>query len=139
MTERLERLRAVMASLQADAALISHPTNRRYFSGFPAGDHAPDESYGVLLVTDNQAILFTSTTNLPWAAGTVRPQVEARPWSRPWQTFIGEQLQALGLKRVAFEDVALPVADYTAIVCATGDVDFVPLHDAAHALRSIKD
>ncbi len=139
MSDRLQELRSVIASAQADAALITHPTNRRYFSGFPAGDHAPDESYGVLLVTRDQAILFTSSTNLPWAAGTVRTSVEALPWSRPWQRHVGEQIREFGLQRVAFEDVALSVADYADISGAARSVEFVPLGDAVHAIRSVKD
>jgi Xaa-Pro aminopeptidase len=140
MTDRLQRLRSAIAGAQAEAALISHPTNRRYFSGFPAGDHAPDESSGVLLVTHNLATLFTSSTNLPWAAGTVRPSVNARPWSRPWQNHVGEQIRELGLRRVGFEDVALTVADHAVISAAAGnDVEFVPLGDAVHAIRSTKD
>jgi Xaa-Pro aminopeptidase len=139
MTDRLDRLRSVLAGLGADAALISHPTNRRYLSSFPARDHAPDESYGVLLVTNDAAILFTSTTNLPWAVGTVQSPVEAQAWSRPWQTYVGNKLKTLGLTRVAFEDLALPVADYNMIVAAAGDVEMVALGDEVHALRSTKD
>ena len=138
VTDRLQRLRNVFDSMQADAALITHPTNRRYLSGFPARS-TPDESYGVLLVTSDQALLYTSTTNLPWAVGTVRNSVEARPWSRPWQNFIGEQLLALGCQRVAFEDVALPVADYSAISSAATAVELVPAGDAIHALRSAEE
>lgn len=139
MSDRLQRLRSVIGTARADAALITHPTNRRYFSGFPAGDHAPDESYGVLLVTSDRAILLTSPTNLPWAAGTVRSSVEARPWSRPWQNHVGKQIRELGFRRVAFEDLALPVADHAAIAEAAGNAELVPLGDAVHALRSIKD
>ena len=40
MTDRLARLRDVMVTHGAGAALIGHPTNRRYFSGFPDGDSA---------------------------------------------------------------------------------------------------
>ena len=73
----------------ADAAIITHPANRHYFSGFPAGDHAPDESSGVLVVSEESAILFTSPTNLPWAESAVRSPVTARPWSRPWPSIPG--------------------------------------------------
>src|SRR3954454_37018 len=112
MIDRLARLRSVIADSQVDAALITHPTNRRYFSGFPAGDHAPDESYGVLVVSSDQATLFASPTNLPWATATVRSSVEARPWSSSWQEFVGQQIREMGFRRVGFEDVALPVADH---------------------------
>ena len=72
MTDRLRRLREAAAALGADAAIVTHPANRHYFSGFPAGDHAPDESSGVLVVAEETAILYTSPTNLPWAESAVR-------------------------------------------------------------------
>ena len=89
MNDRLRRLREAAAAIGADAAIVTHPANRHYFSGFPAGDHAPDESSGILVVSEESAILFTSPTNLPWAASSVRSPVTARPWSRPWPDVSG--------------------------------------------------
>ena len=106
MSDRLGRLRAIVADLGADGAVITHATNRHYFSGFPAAEDAPDESYGVLLVSPDRAILYTSPTNLPWATASVRAPAVARRWEQPWQEFLGKELAALGLRRVAFEDCA---------------------------------
>src|SRR5688572_20972302 len=107
MIDRLGQLREAAAAIGADGAIVSHPANRHYFSGFPASDHAPDESSGILLVAQDAAILFTSPTNLPWAESAVRTPVVARSWSRPWPEFLGQELQALGIRNAAFEDRAL--------------------------------
>ena len=139
MTDRIGRLRAAIASLGADAALVTHPANRIYFSGFPDGDHAPDESSGVLLVTPDDAVLYTSPTNLPWAEGTVHDGVFARPWKSPWPSFLGERLNELNLRRMAFEDRALTVADHGAIVAAADGVTMVPAENSFHLLRAEKD
>jgi Xaa-Pro aminopeptidase len=139
LTDRIGRLRDVLATIGADAAIITHPTNRRYFSSFPAGDHAPDESSGILLVTSDAAILYTSPTNLPWATNSTRADVGAEPWQRPWQEFIGSQLQQRGLARVAFEDLAITVADHAVIDKAAGRVKLVPAGAAFHLLRAAKD
>src|SRR5215210_4147386 len=104
MIDRLHRLREAAAAIGADAAIVTHPANRHYFSGFPAGDYAPDESSGVLVVSEESVILFASSTNLPWAASSVRSPVTARPWSRPWSTFLGQELQSMGVRCAAFED-----------------------------------
>src|SRR5687767_10527363 len=109
MIDRLRQLREAAAAIGADAAVVTHPANRHYFSGFPAGDHAPDESSGVLVVSEEAAVLFTSPTNLPWAASSVIAPVTARPWSRPWPRFLGQELQTIGACCVAFEDRALSV------------------------------
>lgn len=135
---RIERLRQVIASAGADSAIISHPANRRYLSGFPDEDHAPDESSGVLVVTGDASILFVSPTNLPWAEATVTPPVEARPWERPWQPFIGKQFRELGARRTLFEDRALSVADHAAISAAADGVQLVPAGTLFNTLRAVK-
>ena len=139
MTDRLERLRDVLAGFGADAGVVSHPANRHYFSGFPAGDHAPDESYGILVVGNDDARLFTSPTNLPWAEASLRPGLTALPWSRPWPEFIGKTLSEMGAQRVVFEDRALTVADHAAISGAATGIELVPAGGAFHALRAAKD
>jgi Xaa-Pro aminopeptidase len=139
MSERLRRLREATTALGADSAIITHPANRHYFSGFPAGDHAPDESSGVLLILREATILFTSPTNLPWAENSVQPPVLARSWTRPWPRFLGEQLASQGACRVAFEDRALSVADHTGIVDSFGQIRLIAVGEAFHALRAAKD
>jgi Xaa-Pro aminopeptidase len=138
MSGRLRRLREAAAALGADAAIVTHPANRHYFSGFPADDHAPDESSGILVVAEEMAILFASPTNLPWAESAVEPPVIARPWSRPWPEFLGQELQSLGVRCAAFEDRALSVADHAGILRAAGSIQLVAAENAFHALRAVK-
>jgi Xaa-Pro aminopeptidase len=139
VTNRIERLRDVISELGADAAILTHSANRRYFSGFPAVDDAPDESYGVLLVAPSGAVLYTSPTNLPWAESSVRFPVEARPWEQPWQSFLGKQLEALTIRRAAFEDRAMTVADHAALAALADGVELAPAGNAFHAVRAVKD
>ncbi|MBA2595791.1 MAG: aminopeptidase P family protein [Chloroflexia bacterium] len=139
MKDRIDRLREVAVSLGADATIVTHPANRRYFSGFPDTDYAPDESSGVLLVTNESAVLYMSPTNLPWAESTVRAPVVVLPRTSPWQTFLGEYLRDNELMRVAFEDRALTVADHAAIVAAAPAVNLIPAGTSFHALRAIKE
>ena len=139
MRNRIDRLRAVAADLGADAAIVTHYANRRYFSGFPAVDDAPDESYGLLLVAPESAVLYTSRTNLPWAAASTRSPVEARHWEQPWQAFLGQRLQDRSLRRVAFEDRAMTVADHAAIVSGASEIELIPAGNAFHSVRAVKD
>lgn len=139
MTDRLGRVREAMAKLETDAAIITHSANRRYLSGFPDIDHAPDESSGFLLVTNQDAVLYTSPTNLPWAEGSVRPDVTAKPWEQPWPTFLGELLVKTGAKRAAFEDRAMNVADHTTLTKAASGVSLIPAGNAVHLVRARKD
>jgi len=138
MIDRLRRLREAAAAIGADAAIVTHPANRHYFSGFPANDHAPDESSGILVVAEDTAVLFTGQTNLPWAENAVRPPVTAREWNRPWSEFLGQELQSLGVRCAAFEDRALSVSDHAGIQREAGEIRLVPAGNAFHALRAVK-
>jgi Xaa-Pro aminopeptidase len=139
VTDRIGRLRDVVAALGAEAAIVTHPANRRYFSGFPDNDHAPDESSGVLLVTEREAILYTGATNLPWAESAKRGGVSVQSWTSPWPVFLGQQLQERGIHRAAIEDRALTVADHTAIQDTAAAVALLPVGNAFHLLRATKD
>jgi Xaa-Pro aminopeptidase len=139
MSERLTRVRGLLAELGVDAILISHPANRHHLSGFPDEDHAPDETAGILLISEREAKLFVSPTNLPWALASSGPGIEVVGWERPWQTSLGKHLQEQGYRRVAFEDRALIVADHTGIKEAAEGVELVPAGVAVHRLREIKD
>jgi Xaa-Pro aminopeptidase len=128
-----------LAELDVDAILISHPANRRYVSGFPDEDHAPDETSGILLVSNSESKLLVSPTNLPWAKASSSPEVEVVGWQRPWQASLGKHVQEQGYSRVAFEDRALTVADYIGIKDAAEGVELIPADSAVHRLREVKD
>ena len=139
MTDRTDRLRAAVGALGADAAIVTHAANRHYLSGFPAADHAPDETAGVLIVTEHEATLFTSPTNHPWAKSAVRVGIDAAPWERPWPAFVATQLQKRDVRRVVFEDRAFTVADFRALQEAAPEIELIPAGDAIHSLRAVKD
>lgn len=139
MSNRITRGRQLLAEMRVDAILISHPANRRYLSGFPDEDHAPDETSGVLLISETEATLFVSPTNLPWATAATSPGVEVIGWKRPWQASLGKHLQEQGYRRIAFEDRALIVGDYSGIKDAAPGLEFVPAGGRVHKLREIKD
>lgn len=137
MSSRIDRLRRLMDELHVDAAVISSPANRRYFSGFPGDDHAPDSSSGVLCVSQQDAVLYTSPTNLPWAAATVISPVTAQPWERPWPDFLGRRLHELGVRNAAIEDRVMAVADYHGLERA--GVSLKPAGNAVNLVRAVKD
>ncbi|MFT4038793.1 MAG: Xaa-Pro peptidase family protein [Thermomicrobiales bacterium] len=139
MSDRLARLRLTLAELDVDAGLISHPANRHYFSGFPAEDHAPDETSGLLLASPTEATLFVSPTNEPWAKATADAGINVKPWERPWQENVGKHLSEQSFGKVLFEDRALIVADFTGIHEKAAGIEFVPAGAAIHRLREVKD
>jgi Xaa-Pro aminopeptidase len=133
----IENVRRLLDERGLDAVLITSPFNRRYLSGFSAEDHAPDESSGVLLISSDQATLFSSMTNVAWAAAEA-PEFTVEAWKRPWESFVAERAKSLGLKRIGFEDRNTVVASGNALRATTDAIDWVPLEGAIDALRAIK-
>ncbi|MDR2935494.1 MAG: Xaa-Pro peptidase family protein [Candidatus Adiutrix sp.] len=58
--DRLKALRALMRGRNVPALLLTSPANRRYYSGFEAGD-TPGESSGALLITARGQYLLTDS------------------------------------------------------------------------------
>ncbi len=90
---------------QADALLVSNPTNVRYLTGFTGEDSA-------LIVTRDRAVIVSDgrfTTQLRQEC----PDLEAaiRPIDQTQPEFLAGVVGKLGVRRLAFEGAALSVAD----------------------------
>jgi len=137
MSDRLDRVAALLRDRSLDAVIVSNPSNRRYLSGFTADDHAADESSGVLIVATGARLILSGATNLPWAKAEA-PGFEPIAWERPWPTFVGELINDRGWRSVGFEDGTTTVADYNTLVEALTSTTLMPLGDAIDALRAVK-
>ena len=125
--------------LSIDALIVVGGTNRRYFSGWSADDHAPDRPSGVMLITPNETMLFASATNLPWAEAEVLPGVTTVELSQDWPGVLAEEIHARGFTSVGFEDAVTTVAHFWRLTDTLGEgVRLVPVGDAIDTLRTIK-
>ncbi len=123
-----------------DGFLITGATNRRYYSGWSAEDHAPDRPSGVMVITPASRLLYASPTNLPWAEAEVRDDVSPRAIESSWIESAAAAIAGLGLTRVGFEDALLPVASYWQLREQLGEsVELVPLGSAIDEQRQVKD
>ncbi len=138
MSGRLDRARAVISGLGLDGAVVTHPANRFYLSGFSAGDDAPTVS-AALLLGPSSAVLFTGGANVPWARSEAAG-FDVRPWSRPWEPVVGEAIRRLGWRRVGFEEQAISFAAHGALAeSLSGAAELVPLGLRLDDLRAVKD
>lgn len=135
MHHRLVRLRAAMAERGLPALLVGAPTNRRYLSGFTG-------SYGWLLVTPAEALLFTD------GRYTLRAAREAPGWAvrqvvnpgRTFPTLLAEAATELGLPSIGFEAAHTTVAEHAALHKALGDaIALEPVEGLVEPLRERKD
>jgi len=137
--DRMNRLRTILADRGLDAAVISHPSNRFYLSGYSGEDVPPDESAGFLLIDPGTAALLTSATNLGWAQAEANG-LEVVAWTRPWARSVAERIRGCSWRRVGFEDTAMTVAMHRGIIDELGDaVALVPLGGLVDDLRLVKD
>ncbi len=134
---RLTAVRELLLREGADALLVSGPENRRYLSGFTAGD--PD--WGVLLITGEAAWLLTDFRYQVWA------QQEAQGFEVVIYTAnLGETLAGLlqkaGVKRLGFEAAYLSYRQYQRFSKAAADaglpLEWLPVESMVEGLRETK-
>jgi len=127
------------SELAVDGFVISGSTNRRYFSGWSAEDHAPDRPSGVMLVLPSQKYLLASPTNLPWAVAEALPEVTPVAMTLPWTEAVTSLVRQQGVQRVGFEDAVLPVKAYRELQQLLGnDVELVAASDVLDRQRQVK-
>lgn len=138
MHPAVTRLRRQLVDDGYEAVLVSHPSNRFYLSGFQAGDIAPNETAGFLVISATRAIIVTSFLNLEEAEEQA-PDWERVKRDRQIGTTIGNLLKEMGLRRVAFEEEALLVGWLREISETAGSgVELIPTADYVSRLRVSK-
>jgi len=127
-------------AMEIDGLIIAGSTNRRYFSGWSAEDHAPDRPSGIMLITPVVKTLYATPTNLPWATAEALAGVGTSEYTGSWPEAIAAKIRNLGLTRIGFEDLVIPVAQYWELSAALGEaIQLVPAGTAVDALRAVKN
>ena len=140
---RVTALQALLVKEKFDAFLISHFANRRYLSGYTAGDYPPNETAGFLLITPTAAYLITNFLYAQAAheetAGAGFEMVIAAPGTGLAAT-TADLIKKLGVRRVGFEAIALVFDFYEAISeQLAGKADLVATRSLVEELRLVKD
>lgn len=135
--DRLAALRDQLSAASLDAIVITHPSNRYYFSGYTAEDLPPNESAGHLVVTPARAIVVASTTN----------SEQARNEASGWEVFDKvrgpakadvELLRQMAPRRVGFEEAAILYQDVEILRHGVPGADLVPVGAMLEDMRAIK-
>lgn len=104
--DRIERVRALMAERGIEALVITHPTNRRYLTGFTADDIPPNESAGYVLLSADRQDLVTGSVNTSQAAAQA-PHITVVRRGRTWSKHIAEFVTEGDHHRVGYEPNAM--------------------------------
>jgi Xaa-Pro aminopeptidase len=131
--ERREALRRTLRTSDAEGFLVSSPINVRYLSGF-TGD-----SSVFLLGRDREVIVSDGrfTTQLSQECAEVEAHI--RPTGVELAQEIGQVVQGLGWRRLAFETASCTVAEYQSLSDAMPGVEFVGVKGWVEVLRRVKD
>ena len=128
---RRERLRAPVAAVGADAALITTLVNVRYLTGLASSNAA------LLLPVDGPAVLATDSR---YALTAERDCADVQLLvTRPVETALAELAVSRGLGRLAFEAQEMTVERHAALAAIDGLALLVPLGTCVEELRVVKD
>lgn len=138
MQVRISRLREQLRGNNLDAVVITHPTNRRYLTGFEGDDIPPNESAGHVVIGRDRAVLVTS----PLEAQRAQEQAagfEIFDRVRPLARADAAVLKELGASRVGFEADAIVYQDYVTLRDELDDgVELIPVGEMINDLRAVK-
>ncbi len=139
--ERLAALRDLLAPQGLDGFLVLNPDNRHYLSGFTARDDLLTESSGSLLITRDQALLFTDFRYLEWARFEVS-DFDILIYKAGLGALLAEQLGVNRVGRLGFEKYSLTFGQYQRLTQAAADakltVEWVPTDSLVEGLREVK-
>jgi Xaa-Pro aminopeptidase len=128
---RRERLRAVLAAGDADAALITSLVNVRYLTGLASSNAA------LLVPADGGPVLATDS-RYALAAERDCPDLELLT-CREVESALADLARKRGLCRLTFEAHEMTVERYDALTSAAGELQPRPLGRVVEELRTVKD
>ena len=99
----LVALRAAIRRRNLDALLVTQPENRRYLSGYTAGDTSINESSGVLLIPAKGTPFLLTDSRFDLQAQAEAVGFEVRPYPRGLLSLLEILLPKLGVRRLGFE------------------------------------
>jgi Xaa-Pro aminopeptidase len=138
---RLAALRDLLTAQGLEALLVSSPDNRRYLSGFTARDDVANESSGSLLITRDQALLFTDFRYLEWARAEAT-EFDILIYQAGLGAVLAEQLGVSQVTRLGFETFYLTFGQYQRLTQAASkadlQVEWVPTEGLVDGLREVK-
>ena len=131
MGTRLDALRRKMNEQGLDALLLSHPSNRRYITGFTG-------SSGYAFVTQEAAMLITDFRYIEQAEEEA-PHFEILRHERQPFVTIAETARNRGVSSLAFEQDHLTYGQVGKLRAALVGVKMIPVNGVVESLRAIKD
>ena len=126
MIKRIERIRNIINSINADGIIVYSPENRRYLSGFTG-------STGFVIISKKE-MGFVTDFRYTKQAGIECPDFEIVENKTPLEDYLSDMI-----KKLAYEDSFMTVNFYNKLKNKLNDIDFIPLKEAEGSIRIVKD
>lgn len=110
----MQAVRAAFEDAGIDGLLVTHPTNRRYLTGFTADDTPPNESSGHLIVGRQEIGLVTGSVNVTQAEAQ-SPHVRVVNRDPSWAKCDADLIIEFGIHRIGYESDAILESNFSAI------------------------
>lgn len=140
--KRIEGLRRLLSQIRPDTLWIMQPENRRYFSGFKAGDPQINESSGSLIINNKYSFLITDS-RYTIEAQKEAPDFEVITIKNSFNEEFLALLSRINCKLLGFEGDFITWKSYGQISRKLKKlkrpVRMTPLKGLAERLRIIKD
>lgn len=138
--DNLDRLKGLLRRQQLDALLVTQPDNRRYLSGYTAGDMNISESSGVLLVPRRGAPLLLTDFRYQLQAEREAAGFEVRLYQRGLFPLLKGLLLERGVRKLGFESHYFlhQAANKLQKLASELRVELVPVTDLVERLRICK-
>jgi len=142
ITERIQKLRRVLAEKNIDTFMVLIDHNRRYLSGFTAEDALFDEIAGALFIGPQNLILATDSRYELQAAAEA-PQYDVFCYPKGLIPSLPDILAKMHTRILGYEHHRLSVKQHAQIVKALEgehlEIQLAGLDGTVEALRTIKD
>ena len=127
--DKLKAFRASFDVLGIDGFLVTNPHSRRYMTGFTG-------TAGTAVISRDDAVFITDFRYTEQAEEQVSGFRIVKQ-SGLMKNAVAEQVKALGIRKIGFEQDTLPYAEYDQYSKAT-EAEWVPVSDVIEKLRMIK-
>jgi Xaa-Pro aminopeptidase len=139
---RLINVQKEISESSFDTFMVLIGENRRYISGYTADDGQFDETAGILLITEEKALLLTDS-RYDLQATREAPHFEVIRYEKGLFKELPDIVKSLNTQAIGFESVRLSYAHYLKITSAFKDTDIdvkmVPVEDLVENFRLQKD
>ncbi|MBW1649881.1 MAG: aminopeptidase P family protein [Deltaproteobacteria bacterium] len=141
--KRLSKMKKALFTKNIEAFIVASAENRRYLSGFTAADNQPDELAGIIIITQDKAILITDFRYEIQAEAEIDSAYQLYIYKKNLLAETADIIKKLNPSAVGFESYRLTYFMYKKLIEHFKEKEvkaaFVPGDNIVEDIRIIKE